>query len=128
MRNRLIGVGVAVSLLTALPFVVSEFRTVQLASVGASFIAILGLDILTGHSGQISLGHGALMAVGAYTTAILVANHGVQDVWTIGVAAAIAGGVGLLAGIPALRIRGLYLALATFGIAIVLPTILKKFD
>jgi branched-chain amino acid transport system permease protein len=108
--------------------VLSDFRTVQLASVGASFIAILGLDILTGHSGQISLGHGAFMAVGAYTTAILVANHGVRDVWTIAAAAGVAGGIGLLAGIPALRLQGFYLALATFGVAVVLPTIIKKFD
>ena len=100
----------------------------QLATVGAYFIAILGLDVLTGHSGQISLGHGAFIAVGAYTTAILMANHGVQDSETIPIAAAVAGGVGLVAGVPALRLSGLYLALATFGIAIAFPTILKKFD
>ena len=99
----------------------------QLATVGASFIAILGLDILTGSSGQL-LGHGAFMAVGGYTTAILVANHGIQDVWTIGVAAGVAGALGLMAGLPALRLQGLYLALATFGIAVALPSILKKFD
>jgi branched-chain amino acid transport system permease protein len=128
MRNRMVGLGVAVLVLVLLPFLLSDFRTVQLASVGASFVAILGLDILTGHSGQISLGHGAFMAVGAYTTGILVANHGIQDVWTIAAAAAVAGAIGLVAGLPALRIRGLYLALATFGIAVVLPTILKKFD
>jgi branched-chain amino acid transport system permease protein len=128
MRPRLIALALGVVVLVALPFLLSDFRTVQLASVGASFIAILGLDVLTGHSGQISLGHGAFMAVGAYTTAILVANHGVRDVWTIPVAAGVTGAVGLLAGVPALRLRGLYLALATFGIAVVLPTIVKKFD
>jgi branched-chain amino acid transport system permease protein len=101
---------------------------VQLATVGAYFIAILGLDVLTGHSGQISLGHGAFMAVGAYTTAILMSNHGVRDLWTIPIAGGVAGVIGLLAGVPALRLSGLYLALATFGIAVVLPTILKKFD
>jgi branched-chain amino acid transport system permease protein len=68
------------------------------------------------------------MAVGAYTTAILMANHGVRDLWTIPIAAGVAGVIGLLAGVPALRLSGLYLALATFGIAVVLPTILKKFD
>jgi branched-chain amino acid transport system permease protein len=109
-----------------LPFVLSEFRTVQLATVGAYFIAVLGLDVLL-ESGQVSLGHGAFMAVGGYTTAILMANHGVQDVWTIPIAAVVAGGLGLLFGIPALRLSGSYLALATFAIAIVLPTLLKKF-
>ena len=128
MRPRAVAFGLGVLALVVLPFLLSDFRTVQLATVGASFIAILGLDILTGHSGQISLGHGAFMAVGAYTTAILVANHGVRDVWTIAAAAGVAGAIGLLAGIPALRLQGFYLALATFGVAVVLPTIIKKFD
>jgi branched-chain amino acid transport system permease protein len=128
MRVKLSAFGVGVVLLIVLPFVLTDFRTVQLATVGAYFIAILGLDVLTGHSGQISLGHGAFMAVGAYTSAILMSNHGVRDLWTIPIAAGVAGGIGLLAGVPALRFSGLYLALATFGIAVVLPTILKKFD
>jgi branched-chain amino acid transport system permease protein len=128
MRARLAVFGVGVLVLVALPFLLSDFRTVQLATVGAYFVAILGLDVLTGHSGQVSLGHGAFMAVGGYTTAILMASHGVRDLWTIPIAAAVAGGIGLLAGVPALRLSGLYLALATFGIAVVLPTILKKFD
>jgi branched-chain amino acid transport system permease protein len=128
MRIKLSAFGLGVVVLVVLPFVLTDFRTVQLATVGAYFIAILGLDVLTGHSGQISLGHGAFMAVGAYTTAILMANHGVRDLWTIPIAAAVAGLIGLLAGVPALRLSGLYLALATFGIAVVLPTILKKFD
>jgi branched-chain amino acid transport system permease protein len=128
VRVKLALFGLAVVVFALLPIPLSEFRTVQMATVGAYFIAILGLDVLTGHSGQISLGHGAFMAVGGYTTAILMANHGVRDLWTIPIAAGVAGGIGLLAGIPALRLSGLYLALATFGIAVVLPTILKKFD
>jgi branched-chain amino acid transport system permease protein len=128
MRVKLTAFVVGVLVLTVLPFVLTDFRTVQLATVGAYFIAILGLDVLTGHSGQISLGHGAFMAVGAYTTAILMSNHGVRDLWTIPIAGGVAGVIGLLAGVPALRLSGLYLALATFGIAVVLPTILKKFD
>jgi branched-chain amino acid transport system permease protein len=128
MKNRLIGIGVAAVVLVALPFLLSDFRTVELASAGAWFVAILGLDILIGHSGQISLGHGAFMAIGGYTSAILVAHHGVRDLWTIAAAAGVAGGFGLLAGLPALRLRGFYLALATFGFAVVLPTLLRKFD
>jgi branched-chain amino acid transport system permease protein len=99
---------------------------VQLATVAIYLIAILGLDVLTGYSGQISLGHGAFMAVGGYATGILMAHHGVRDLWTIPVAGAVAGVVGLLFGVPALRLSGLYLALVTFGIAVVLPTILKR--
>jgi branched-chain amino acid transport system permease protein len=128
MRIKLAVFALGVLVFVFLPVVLSDFRLAQLATVGAYFIAILGLDVLTGHSGQISLGHGAFMAVGAYTTAILVAHHGVRDLWTIPIAAGVAGGIGLLAGVPALRLSGLYLALATFGIAVAFPTILKKFD
>jgi len=128
MRLKPASVGLGAVVLAVLPFLLSDFRTGQLATVGAYFIAILGLDVLAGHSGQISLGHGAFMAIGAYTTAILVGHHGVRDLVTIPVAAAVAGGIGLLAGVPALRLSGLYLALATFGIAVCFPTILKKFD
>jgi branched-chain amino acid transport system permease protein len=124
-RLYLLGAGVVV--LVVLPLVLSEFRTLQLATVGAYFIAIVGLDVLTGHSGQVSLGHGGLMAVGGYTTAILMAHHGVLDLWTIPLAALVAGAIGLLFGLPALRLSGLFLALATFGIAVVLPTLLKHF-
>ena len=128
MRPKPTAFGAGVLVLVALPFFLGEFRTVQLATVGAYFIAIVGLCVLTGHSGQISLGHGAFAAVGAYTTAILMANHGIRDLWTIPAAGLVAGAIGLVAGVPALRISGLYLALATFGIAIVLPTVLKRFD
>ena len=65
------------------------------------FIAILGLNILTGYTGQISLGHGAFMAIGGYTTAMLVGRRNVRDLWTIPPGAAIAGGAG-----AALRIAG----------------------
>ncbi|HEV2593122.1 MAG TPA: branched-chain amino acid ABC transporter permease [Gaiellaceae bacterium] len=126
--RRLYLLGAAAVVLVVLPFVLSDFRTVQLATVGAYFIAIIGLDVLIGHSGQVSLGHGGLMAVGGYTTAILMAHHGVQDLCTIPLAALVAGAVGLLFGLPALRLSGLFLALATFGIAVVLPTLLKRFD
>jgi branched-chain amino acid transport system permease protein len=111
-----------------LPFVVSQFHAVQLAKVAVYFIAIVGLDVLTGYSGQISLGHGALMAVGGYTTAILMHDHGVRDLYTIPLAAVVGGAIGVIVGIPSLRLRGLYLALATFGVAVALPSILKKFD
>ena len=121
-------VGAAVVVLALLPILLSDFRTVQLATVGVYFISILGLDFLVGHSGQISLGHGAFMAVGAYTTAMLMVDHGMRDLWTIPIAGAVAGAVGLLAGVPALRGSRLYFALVTFGLAIALPTVLTKFD
>jgi branched-chain amino acid transport system permease protein len=117
-----------VAVLVVLPRWLSDFHASEVAYVGIYFIAILGLNILTGYTGQISLGHGAFMAIGGYTTAILVGHHNVRDLWTIPLAGLIAGGAGLLFGVPALRLSGLYLALATFGLAVALPAVLKKFD
>jgi branched-chain amino acid transport system permease protein len=111
-----------------LPRVVSDFRLVQFATVGIYFIAILGLNFLTGYSGQISLGHGAFMAIGGYTSAILIVHHGWSDLATIPVAGLVAGVAGLLFGIPALRLSGLYLALATFALAVSMPSIIKKWE
>ncbi len=98
---------------------------IDLAEMGVWFIAILGLNIVTGYTGQISLGHGAFMAAGGYTTAILVADHGVRDLWTIPLAGLVGGLAGFVVGIPALRLSGLYLALVTFGLAVATPQILK---
>jgi branched-chain amino acid transport system permease protein len=118
----------AFGILLVLPHWLSDFHASEVAYVGIYFIAILGLNILTGYTGQISLGHGAFMAIGGYTTAIMVGHHNVRDLWTIPLAGLIAGGAGLLFGIPALRLSGLYLALATFALAVGLPAVLKKFD
>jgi branched-chain amino acid transport system permease protein len=98
-------------------------------SIALSFsIAILGLNLVTGYSGQISLGHSAFFGVGAYSTAILMADHDWPYLATIPVAAALGAAVGFVVGLPALRIRGLYLALITLAIAIVFPVLLKRFD
>jgi branched-chain amino acid transport system permease protein len=117
-----------IGLLVVLPHWLSDFRASELAYVGVYFIAIMGLNILTGYTGQISLGHGAFMAIGGYTTAILVGHHSVRDLWTIPLAGAVAGAAGLLFGLPATRLSGLYLAVVTFGFAVALPAVLKKFD
>jgi branched-chain amino acid transport system permease protein len=118
----------AVGLVLLMPRLVSDFHTFDLALVGVFFIAIVGLNLLTGYTGQISLGHGALMAIGGYTTAILVTHEHWRDVWTIPLAGLAAGLVGFVVGLPALRLSGLYLALATFGLAIAMPSLIKKFS
>jgi branched-chain amino acid transport system permease protein len=110
------------------PRFMSDFHSRELAEAGVFFIAIVGLNLLTGYTGQISLGHGALMAVGGYTTAALVVHEHWRDVWTIPLAGVAAGIVGFLIGLPALRLSGLYLALATFAFAIAIPSLLKKFS
>jgi branched-chain amino acid transport system permease protein len=88
-------------------------------------IALLGLNILTGYNGQISLGHGAFYAIGAYVAAILMDKLGVPYWATLPVAGAVCLAAGFLFGLPALRLEGLYLALATFALGISLPQLLK---
>jgi branched-chain amino acid transport system permease protein len=89
-------------------------------------IAIQGLNIVTGYTGQISVGHSAFFGVGAYTTMILVADHGWPFLATLPVAGALGFAIGLVLGVPALRIRGLYLALITLGLALAFPAIIKS--
>lgn len=110
------------------PFVLDDFRTFQLANIGIWVIVAMGLNILTGYNGQISLGHGAFYAVGAYTSAILMDQAGLRFDWTIPLAGVLCLVLGFLFGIPALRLEGLYLALATFALALAVPQILKYFE
>jgi branched-chain amino acid transport system permease protein len=125
-----------VAFVALLPAFVSDFKAQQYAYVGIYLVALLGLNVLTGYTGQISLGHGAFMAIGGYTTAILMVGNeqfggpiggGLKDVWTLPFAALVAGLVGLAFGLPALRLSGLYLALATFAIAVAMPSFVKRF-
>ncbi len=109
----------------ALPFFLSDYRTFQLTLTLAYAIALLGLNILTGYSGQISLGHGAFFAIGAYVAAIMMDRWGLPYWSTIPAAGAVCLVAGFLFGLPALRLEGLYLALATFALAVVTPQILK---
>ena len=108
-----------------LPFVASSYRTFQLTLVMVYAIALLGLNILTGYNGQISLGHGAFYAMGAYCAAILMDKLGVPYWATVPVAGAVCLVVGFLFGLPALRLEGLYLALATFALGVAMPQLLK---
>lgn len=133
-----LGVSAAVLLL---PRLISDFRAQQFAYVGIYFIALLGLNLLTGITGQISLGHGAFMLIGGYTTAILISHQepplellghqftdDMRDVWTIPLAGLVAGIAGFLFGFPALRLTGLYLALATFAVAVAAPAVVRRFS
>ena len=97
----------------------------QLTLVLVYAIALLGLNMLTGYNGQISLGHGAFYAIGAYTAAILMDKFGVPYWATMPVAGAVCLVAGFLFGLPALRLEGLYLALATFALGVAMPQILK---
>jgi branched-chain amino acid transport system permease protein len=109
----------------ALPFVTSNYRVFQFTLVMVYAIALLGLNILTGYNGQISLGHGAFYAIGAYTAAILMDRYGFPYWATIPVAGVVCLVVGFLFGLPALRLEGLYLALATNALGFAMPQLLK---
>ncbi len=110
----------------SLPFGLSDYQIFQVTLALAYAIALLGLNMLTGFSGQISLGHGAFYAIGAYVTAILMDRFD----WPYWATLPVAGGVcliaGFLFGLPALRLEGLYLALATFALAVAVPQLLKS--
>ncbi|ROZ68752.1 branched-chain amino acid ABC transporter permease [Ramlibacter sp. WS9] len=109
----------------ALTFVAKGYQLFQATMVLAYFIALLGLNLLTGYNGQISLGHGAFFAIGAYCAAILI----LQAHWpywaVLPAVAGVCGVVGYLFGRPALKLEGHYLALATFALGVSLPQLLK---
>jgi branched-chain amino acid transport system permease protein len=133
-------------LIAVLPRFMGEFRLSQFTFVAIYFIALLGLNILTGYNGQISLGHGAFMGIGAYVGAMLTLGRpglegllleppgwlplgdGMRPIFTIPLAGLVTGIIGFLFGLPALRLRGVSLALATFALAVSLPQVAKKFD
>jgi branched-chain amino acid transport system permease protein len=140
----LVAGGVVVALL---PRFMGELRLQQFTFVAIYFIALLGLNILTGYNGQISLGHGAFMAIGAYVAALLMLGEtqlegltlqaapdwlligdGMRGIFTLPLAGLITGIIGIAFGIPALRLAGVSLALATFAVAVSLPTLARRFD
>ncbi len=136
----------AALLIAMLPRFTGEFRLSQFTFVAVYFIALLGLNILTGYNGQISLGHGAFMGIGAYVSAVLTVGRpglealtleppewlpigdGMRPVFTIAIAGLVTGVVGFLFGLPAVRLAGVSLALATFAVAVSLPLIAKRFE
>ena len=120
-----VGLAFLLALAIALPFLVSNYRVFQLNMVLVYAIVLLGLNILTGFNGQISLGHGAFYAIGAYVAAILMDHFGWPYWTTLPVAGVVCFAFGFLFGLPALRLRGHYLALATFALAVAMPQLLK---
>ncbi|MBN8957265.1 MAG: branched-chain amino acid ABC transporter permease [Rhizobiales bacterium] len=110
----------------ALPFFLRSFVVFQLTLAMIYAIAIIGLVLLTGINGQFSLGHSAFFGIGAYTAAVLMDQFGVSFYWTLPVAGVVCFVFGFLFGLPALRLEGIYLALATFALAIAMPQILKS--
>jgi len=126
--GRTLGLLALLVLALVLPFLLSGFRLFQFTQVWVYAMVLLGLNLLTGYNGQISLGHGAFYALGAYTAAIMIDRWSVPYPFTIAAAGVLCLVAGFLFGIPALRLEGLYLALATFALALAVPQILKYFE
>jgi branched-chain amino acid transport system permease protein len=137
--------GAAVLLIALVPRFTSEFRLGQFTYVAIYFIALLGLNILTGYNGQISLGHAAFMGIGGYTAAVLILGrqgfalvgqnashaipeHGMRAIFTIPIAGLVTGVIGYLFGLPALRLAAVSLALATLAVAVSFPAVAKRFE
>ena len=127
-RTQVTGLAVLLVAACVLPFLLGNYRVFQLTLALAYAIALLGLNMLTGYNGQISLGHGAFYAIGAYTAAILMDKANFPYWATIPVAGIVCLAVGFAFGLPALRLEGLYLALATFALGVAMPQILKHKD
>jgi branched-chain amino acid transport system permease protein len=122
------GLAALAAVALALPFFFGPYRVSQFTLVLIYAIAVLGLNLLVGYSGQISLGHGAFFCLGAYTGAILLDRTSVPHLVTVPAAALVCFAAGLALGLPALRLRGLYLALVTLALAIATPVLIKRFD
>jgi branched-chain amino acid transport system permease protein len=135
----------AVAVIILIPHRAGEFRLSQFTYVAIYFIALLGLNILLGYNGQISLGHGAFMGIGGYAAMILILGreglaatgasppgwmpeHGMRPIFAIPLAGLVTGVIGYLFGLPALRLAGVSLALATFAVAVSLPLIAKHYE
>jgi branched-chain amino acid transport system permease protein len=118
--------GIALILIAfALTFVLKGYQLFQGAMVLSYAIALVGLNILTGYNGQISLGHGAFFALGAYAAGMLIEHAGMPYWLTVPSAGLICLVLGYLFGRPALKLEGLYLALATFALGVAMPQLLK---
>ena len=136
MSNRIAGLPLAtwrritiaggIALVLLLPFAVKNFFVFQITLALIYAIAILGLNLLTGFNGQFSLGHSAFYGIGAYIAAIMMDQGAIAYYWTLPAAGVTCLVVGFLFGLPALRLEGIYLALATFALAVAMPQILKS--
>jgi branched-chain amino acid transport system permease protein len=130
-RNyRLVVAGILLGLvvLALLGSTLSAYRMGQVTTVMITATAVVGLNLATGYTGLLSIGHSALFGVGAYTTGILIVEYGYSPLLTLPVAAALGFGVGIVVGIPALRIRGLYFSLVTLALGIAFPEIIRRFE
>lgn len=126
-RGQVLWYGLLALLALAAPVLLSEYLLSQVVFVLIYSLVGLGLMVLTGYTGQVSLGHAAFLGVGAYTEALLQ-THGVSFLLSLPAAALLSAGVGVIVGLPALRLRGIYLAIATLAFGIIVEEILTRWE
>ena len=127
-RAEWVRLGLIVVLLVVTPFVLSPFWLTVANQIGIAVVGAIGLNILTGHTGLISLGQGAFLGVGAYTSAILVTRLGVPTLVAIAAAVVVTAAIGTFFGLPSLRLKGLYLAMATLAAQFILLFAFRNWD
>jgi branched-chain amino acid transport system permease protein len=110
------------------PFMVGRYTLYMINLTGIYIIGAIGLNILTGYTGQISIGHAAFIAIGSYTTTILGARTGLPFYAIIPLSGVIATLIGVLVGLPCLRLRGLYLAMATMSFGLIVQYVLFQWE
>ncbi len=112
----------------AFPLLVDSYSISQFTFIFIFAIAAIGLMLLIGYTGQISLGHAAFFAIGAYTSAILTMKVGLPFLLALPISGILSGVIGIIVGLPALRLSGLYLAMATIGFAFIVEEILVRWE
>jgi branched-chain amino acid transport system permease protein len=127
-RAEYLRLALAVAFLLVLPFTLSPFWLTVANQIGIAVVGAIGLNILTGHTGLISLGQGAFLAVGAYTSAILVNRFGLPTLVAMAFAVAFTALVGAFFGLPSLRLKGLYLAMATLAAQFIILFAVRNWD
>ena len=128
-RRRVLTFAAVAAAVAILPvFVRSEYYLYLLVMVGIYTMVAVGLNLLMGYAGQVSLGHAAFVAIGAYTSAILTVRVGVSPWLALIAAALITALVAAAVGMPALRLRGHYLAMATLGFGMIVHRIALQWD
>jgi branched-chain amino acid transport system permease protein len=106
--------------------VANDYYFTLLNIIGIHALLVVGLNLLLGYAGQISLGHAAFFGLGAYTSGILTATYGVNPWLALPVGLVVAGAAAFLVGVPALKLRGYYLAMATLGFGIIVYIIFNQ--
>lgn len=125
---KLVTMLVVIAVALFLPLYYQPYRVFQFSEVLVFAIAVLSLNLLTGYTGQISLGHNFFFALGAYSTAIVFRDFDLPFLMPLLLAFVLSFVVGFLVGIPALRLTGVYLALVTIALAVITPPLITRFE